>query len=208
MRNVNCYEAVQMRTMGRRVLGRPLTSCMLAGALALSVAACGGGSKKGGGGGGGSGTSTLGAEHRRDGQRVAGDRGLRHAASGQAAPGQGGTSRSASMTGQTPTYIFPIPPSAHTTTGTITFLAQLFMPVFAGPTGAEPKVNYAQSFASGRPVPSNGDKTYTIHLKQGLKWSSGQPMDANDVLFAYYVLRAGIATAPPTGASTSRASSR
>lgn len=186
-----------MRTIGRRVLGRPLTSCMLAGVLALSVTACGGGgSKKGGGGGGGSGTSTSAPSTGGTVNASLGTSVFGTLPPVKAAPGQGGTVTVSQQTGQTPVYIFPIADSAHTTTGTITFLAQLFMPVFAGPTGAEPKVNYAQSFAASPPAPSNGDKTYTIHLKQGLKWSTGQPMDANDVLFAYYVLRAGIATSP------------
>jgi peptide/nickel transport system substrate-binding protein len=111
-------------------------------------------------------------------------------------PTQGGTIVQGQLTGQTPTYIFPIAPGANTSTGTISFLSELFMPLYAGPTGAEPKVDYALSAASGPPVPSNGGKTYTVPLKTGLKWSNGKPIVANDFLFEYYELKAAIKESP------------
>ena len=177
-----------MRIMGR-ALGRSLTACLLLGAVALLVAACGGSSKSGGGSGGSttSKPSTGGTVNASLGTSVFGT-----LPPVKAAASTGGTVTVSQQTGQTPVYIFPIADSAHTTTGTITFLQNLYMPLYAGPSGAEPKVNYAQSFAQSAPVASDGDKTFTIHLKPGLKWSSGAPMDANDVIFAYYVLRAGI----------------
>jgi peptide/nickel transport system substrate-binding protein len=111
-------------------------------------------------------------------------------------PTQGGTISQGQLTGQTPTYIFPIAPGANTSTGTISFLSELFMPLYAGPTGAEPKVDYDLSAASGPPVPSNGDKTYTIPLKTGLKWSDGKPLDANDFMMEYYLLKAAVTESP------------
>ena len=182
-------------TSRSRALGRPLVVCMLVGAFGLLLAACGGSSSNnGGGGGGGGGTttsqpSTGGTVNKSLGTSVFGT-----LPPVKSAPSHGGTVSVSQQTGQTPVFIFPIADSAHTSTGTITFLSQLFMPLYFGPTGAQPKVDYAQSLAQSPPVPSDGDKTYTIHLKHGLKWSDGKPMDANDVLFAYYVLRGGIAT--------------
>jgi peptide/nickel transport system substrate-binding protein len=185
-----------------RVLGHPLVMCMLAGAVALVVAACGGSSNSSSsssssnsGGATSSSSSSTSASAPSTGGTV--NASLGTSVFGTLPPvstnaTKGGTVTVSQQTGQTPVWIFPIADSAHTTTGTITFLAQLFMPLYAGPDGAEPKVNYAQSFAQSAPVPSNGDKTYTIHLKKGLKWSDGKPMDANDVLFSYNVLRAGI----------------
>ncbi|HLI59235.1 MAG TPA: ABC transporter substrate-binding protein [Solirubrobacteraceae bacterium] len=179
--------------MGRRVLGRPLTSCMLAGAVALSVAACGGGGhKSGGGGNGGGGTtaakpSTGGTINKALGTSVFGT-----LPPSKGSPTSGGTISVSQATDAVPTFIFPIIDGAHVTTGTIAFVQQLFMPLYAGPDGAEPKIIYSQSAAAGPPIASDGDKTYTIHLKKGLKWANGAPIDANDVLFEYYILRAGV----------------
>src|ERR1700689_4064119 len=51
-------------------------------------------------------------------------------------PKHGGTIVQGQLTGQTPTYIFPIIPGANTSTGTISLMTSLFMPLYAGPTGA------------------------------------------------------------------------
>lgn len=48
-------------------------------------------------------------------------------------------------------------------------------------------INYSRSIASGITV-SNNDKTYTVHLKSTYKWSNGQPVTAQDALFAYNML--------------------
>jgi peptide/nickel transport system substrate-binding protein len=110
-------------------------------------------------------------------------------------PKHGGTIVQGQLTGQTPTYIFPIAPGANTSTGTISFLAELFMPLYAGPTGAVPKVNYALS-AANAPKFSDGDKTVTIPIKPGLKWSNGAPVDAMDVVFWYDILSAAVKESP------------
>jgi len=107
-------------------------------------------------------------------------------------PAAGGTLTQGQLTGQTPLYIFPIVPGAQSSTGTDELVTSLFMPLYGGPTGARPEVDYGVSAASGPPVPSNGDKTYTITLKSGLKWANGQPVDANDVIFYIDLLKAAI----------------
>jgi peptide/nickel transport system substrate-binding protein len=45
-------------------------------------------------------------------------------------------------------------------------------------------------------VASNGDKTYTITLKKGFKWSNGQPVDAKDVEFGFDELLAAVTESP------------
>ena len=65
-------------------------------------------------------------------------------------PVKGGTITQGQLTGQTPTYIFPIIPGAQTQTGTISFMTELFMPLYAGPTGAVPTVDYGLSAAASR----------------------------------------------------------
>ncbi len=111
-------------------------------------------------------------------------------------PQTGGTITQGQLTGQTPTYIFPIAPGSNSSSGTFSFLTELFMPLYGGPLGARPQVNYPMSAAAGPPVPSNGDKTYTVTLKSGLKWSNGTPITSKDVLFWYYLLRAAIKESP------------
>jgi peptide/nickel transport system substrate-binding protein len=191
-----------MRSKGR-ALGRPLRVCMLIGAFALLLAACGSSSSSSSsstGSGGGTGTSSATSSSTTSTSGL--NSNTQNASLGTAVFGtlpatsasatKGGTVTLSQITGQTPVYIFPIIDGSHITTGTITFISNLFMPLYAGPTGAEPKVNYSQSAAASAPVPSDGDKTYTIHLKKGLKWSDGKPIDANDVLFEYYILRAAV----------------
>jgi len=107
-------------------------------------------------------------------------------------PKPGGTITQGQLTGQTPLYILPLVPGAQSSTGTDELVTSLYMPLYGGPVGARPEVNYGISAASGPPVPSNGDKTYTITLKPGLKWSNGQPVDANDVIFGIDLLKAAV----------------
>jgi peptide/nickel transport system substrate-binding protein len=110
-------------------------------------------------------------------------------------PKTGGIVSQGQLTGQTPTYIFPIAPGANTSTGTISLLAELFMPLYAGPTGAIPKVDEALS-AANTPIFSDGDTTVTIPIKPGLKWSNGAPIVANDVVFWFDLLQAAIKESP------------
>jgi peptide/nickel transport system substrate-binding protein len=111
-------------------------------------------------------------------------------------PVKGGTITLGQISGQgTPTYIFPIVPGAQTSTGTISFLSQLYMPLYFGPAGAEPKVYYPMSAAEPLKM-SNGNKTATITIRPGLKWSNGQPLDANDVVFWFDLLKAAIKESP------------
>jgi peptide/nickel transport system substrate-binding protein len=70
------------------------------------------------------------------------------------------------------------------------------MPLYSGPVGAQPKIYYPMSAAAGPPTPSNGDKTYTVHLKSGLKWSDGQPLTAKDFLFSIAILKAAVTESP------------
>jgi peptide/nickel transport system substrate-binding protein len=166
----------------RRQLG---TGAVLA-TTVLAVAACGSSSSStsGGAGGGGNGTTSAAL-----GTRLYGT--LPPAGT----PKPGGTVTQGQLNGQTPTYIFPIAPGAQTSTGTISFLTELFMPLYAGPSGAEPKVNPGLS-AANAPQFTNGDTTVTIPIKPGLKWSNGQPIVANDVVFWFDLVKAAIKESP------------
>lgn len=110
-------------------------------------------------------------------------------------PVKGGSITLGQLSGQTPTYIFPIVPGAQTSTGTISFLTSLFMPLYGGPDGAVPKINYGLS-AANPPQFSDGNKTVTIPIKPGLKWSNGAPIVAGDVVFWFDLLKAAIKESP------------
>jgi peptide/nickel transport system substrate-binding protein len=182
-----------MRTMGRRVLGRPLTSCMLAGAVALSVAACGGsGNNNSSGGsssGGGSSSSSSGGAGNSGGiygtlPKVGGT------------PVKGGTLTFGQLSGSTPTWIFPITPAANASVyGAYPFINQMWLPLYNGPAGGTPAIDQSISLAQ-LPVYSDGGKTVTINMKQGYKWSDGKPVDANDVVFDIDLIKAAVKESP------------
>lgn len=110
-------------------------------------------------------------------------------------PSTGGTISVGQISGQTPTYIFPVTPGAFTSTPNEELLTQLFLPLYAGPNGAKPEEDPAMSIANA-PVASNGNKTFTITLKKGFKWTDGHPVNANDVVFGYDELAAAVKESP------------
>jgi len=111
-------------------------------------------------------------------------------------PKTGGTLTLAQLTGQTPVAIFPITTGADSATASQMLVTDLYSPLFYGPNGARPEVNYSLSQAAGAPVASNGDKTFTITLKSGLKWSDGTPVTSTDVLFFFDLLKAALKASP------------
>ncbi len=110
-------------------------------------------------------------------------------------PAKGGTITIGQLQGQTPTGINPIIAGAQCSTATFSFVASQYIPLYYGPSGATPTINQSLS-AALPPVYSNGDKTVTIKIKPGLKWSDGSPVDAQDVAFWYYVTKAGTDASP------------
>jgi peptide/nickel transport system substrate-binding protein len=114
---------------------------------------------------------------------------------GVGTPVHGGTITQGQLSGATPLFIFPIASSAQSSTGTLELITSLFMPLYGGPLGARPQVNYPLS-AANPPTFSNNGKTVTIPIKPGLKWSNGAPVDANDVIFWFDLLKAALKESP------------
>jgi peptide/nickel transport system substrate-binding protein len=110
-------------------------------------------------------------------------------------PATGGVITQGQLTGSTPTYIFPIAPGADSGTGSFSLFTELFMPLYGGPVGARPEVNYGIS-AANKPIWSDNDTVVTIPMKPGLKWSNGAPIDANDVVFWFDLLKAALKESP------------
>ncbi len=166
--------------MTRRFSSRPLAILVLALVAAFVVAACGSSSKK----------SSSASKNANSGNVAA----TNLPPSGTQV--SGGVISQGQLTGQTPVFIFPIINSENVTTGTLSMVDNLFMPLYAGPLGARPQISYGQSAAASAPVPSDGDKTYTVHLKPGLKWSNGQPLTSTDFLFFIDILKAALKASP------------
>jgi peptide/nickel transport system substrate-binding protein len=104
----------------------------------------------------------------------------------------GGTITLGQISGTTPTYIFPITPSAQ---GSVFNSYQLqndmYLPLYASPEGSVPTI--AESLSVGKaPVYSDGDKTITIPLNTNYKWSTGAPVDAQDVVFYIDLVKAAV----------------
>jgi peptide/nickel transport system substrate-binding protein len=140
---------------------------------ALLLAACGGGShgraKSGG---------------------AAGD-GIRGALPPVGKPARGGTITVGQLAKQTPSDIFPLIDSASCTTPTLNFVQSQYIPLYAGPDGSTPAIDEGLS-AAEPPRYSDADRTVTIRLKPGLKWSDGKPIEAQDIVFYLDLLKAAL----------------
>jgi peptide/nickel transport system substrate-binding protein len=107
-------------------------------------------------------------------------------------PAKGGTISVGFLTGSTPLTIFPITGAAQSSVYTsFGFQYDFFVPLYNGPVGANQEIDYAVSLAS-KPVFSNGGRTVTVNMKQGYKWSNGQPVDGNDLVFDIDLIKAAV----------------
>src|ERR1700750_2147618 len=132
---------------------------------ALVLSACGGST----GGGGGSGKAVAGSLKQP---------GLYGKLPPQGTPTHGGTITYGQLNGQTPNYIFPIVPSGNAGVYTFQWQQAMYLPLYTNfPYGGSPGIRDNLSLAN-KPVFSDGDKTVTVTLKQGYKWSDGNPVDA------------------------------
>jgi peptide/nickel transport system substrate-binding protein len=138
--------------------------------------------------GGGSGNSAVHASGKVNGHAVTGLYGSLPTAG---TPTGRGTITFGQISGQTPTYLFPIIPEANATDGTQFLVDQLYEPLYNLQVGGVLKVNYATSAALA-PTFSDGDKRVTIRLRSGLRWSNGQPVTSTDVLFDIALLKAAV----------------
>jgi len=98
-------------------------------------------------------------------------------------PTGGGSITFGVLNGNTVNYIFPIVPSGNASTYNYNVEQAMWLPLYNNSAyGSAPGIDYSLSLAN-KPVFSNGNKTVTFTLKQGYKWSNGQPVVAKDVLF-------------------------
>ena len=109
---------------------------------------------------------------------------------------QAGTITVATPPNSAPTWILPLVTSATVSVYTVPeFDYQMYRPLYWLTNGVEPKETPAMSLAN-EPTYSNGDKTVTFTLKSTYKWSNGDPLTSQDVLFWFYVLKAAVKESP------------
>jgi peptide/nickel transport system substrate-binding protein len=98
-------------------------------------------------------------------------------------PVTGGTVTYADLPTAVPNWIFPMMTLTYfSVSNSQEFQYLMYRPLYYfGGEGTDPVVDYALSPADA-PVYTNGGKTVVINLK-GWKWSNGETVDANDVVF-------------------------
>ena len=111
-------------------------------------------------------------------------------------PAKGGIVTFAEQPSGGPTYIFPITPASDLSVYDVDQFQQLFWPgLWWAPKGPNPTIDYSQSMGLA-PKYSNDDKTITITLKKGWKWSDGTPVTSTDVEFMVDLLKAAVSISP------------
>jgi peptide/nickel transport system substrate-binding protein len=102
----------------------------------------------------------------------------------------GATVTFAVQPGSPPTYIFPLASTADTAQNQQAELEYLlYPPLYWFGQGNSLNINESLSLANA-PVYSDNNRTVTITLKSGIKWSDGQPFTSRDVEFWINLLRA------------------
>jgi peptide/nickel transport system substrate-binding protein len=155
----------------------------LAVALAIALTACGGGSGSGGGGGGSSNVSSGSLSQP----------GLFGKLPAQGTQAHGGSITFGQLNGSTPNYILPVVPSGNASTINYQWQQLMWLPLYNNfPYGSSPGKIVDNLSLAKPPTFSDGDKTVTIQLKQGYKWSNGKPVDAQDLLFFVALVKAAV----------------
>jgi peptide/nickel transport system substrate-binding protein len=103
---------------------------------------------------------------------------------------QGGVATFAEGPGANPNYIFPLTPGTNFSTANLSLFQELmYRPLYWFGVGSNAEINYQYSLAKP-PVFSNNNQTVTVDLHQNYKWSDGEPVDAQDVIFWMNLVKA------------------
>ena len=93
------------------------------------------------------------------------------------------TATFAEQASQTPNFILPFyPGSLCSVTNIAQFMYLMYRPLYSYGTGTTPALNPKLSLAN-TPVFSNGDQTVTLTMKNTYKWSDGESVTGEDVVF-------------------------
>jgi peptide/nickel transport system substrate-binding protein len=170
-----------MRTGKMRMGGVVLTVAAL-----TALAACSSSSSHAGSAGTGTGTSTG------SGSKTIGLEGQFGSVPAESTAAEtAGTITVASPPNSAPTWILPIVTAADNSVYSVTeFDYNMYAPLYWFVNGVAPKQLPSLSLAN-TPTWSNNDKTVSLTLKD-FKWSDGQPVTSQDILFWWYELKAGL----------------
>jgi peptide/nickel transport system substrate-binding protein len=109
-------------------------------------------------------------------------------AAGGSTPTSGGTVRWAEQPGNWPVFIFPFtPPAQFSITNTNYFQYFMYRPLYWYGTPQSPVLNQSLSLAK---APQYNGQTVTIQLKPNYRWSNGEPVDAQDIVFWMNMMKA------------------
>jgi peptide/nickel transport system substrate-binding protein len=107
-----------------------------------------------------------------------------------------GTITWAMQPGTAPNWIFPVVPTADNSVfNNFTFIWEMWRPLYWTVNGVVPEVEPNMSIANPATY-TNGNKTVTVSLKSNYKWSNGQPITANDLLFNVDLIKAAVKASP------------
>ncbi len=102
-----------------------------------------------------------------------------------------GTIKIAQPSGITP-WVLPIITAAYNSIYTVyNFDYLMYRPLYWYANGTKIEENKAESLAND-PVYSNNDQTVSVTLKSNYKWSDGQPVTSQDILFWFDEMKAGV----------------
>jgi peptide/nickel transport system substrate-binding protein len=100
----------------------------------------------------------------------------------------GGTMTIAEAAAGGPNYLFPMMGGAYFSVANFQLIYMLYRPLYWFGLGNTPNLNPSLSVADP-PVYANHGRTVTVHMK-GYKWSNGETVDAQDIVFWMNMLKA------------------
>jgi peptide/nickel transport system substrate-binding protein len=107
-----------------------------------------------------------------------------------------GTITWAEQPGDGPTWILPITASGQNSVFNLfTFEWEMYRPTYWTVNGVSNVLDPAMSLADPAQF-SDGDKTVSITFKSGYKWSDGQPISADDLMFDIDLIKAAVKASP------------
>ncbi|QIB41934.1 peptide ABC transporter substrate-binding protein [Streptomyces aureoverticillatus] len=107
-------------------------------------------------------------------------------------PVEGGTATMALPPNATPNWIFPIGPPGYGASYNAGIQFLMFMPVYDAVLDKDKGglTTHGPSTLGLKPKYSDGNKTVTVPLRKGVKWSDGKPVTARDLEFWFNLLKA------------------
>ncbi|MFD3478495.1 peptide ABC transporter substrate-binding protein [Streptomyces sp. NPDC058695] len=105
-------------------------------------------------------------------------------------PVEGGTATMALPPAATPNWIFPIGAPGYGASYNYAIQTLLFMPVYDAVQLKGELTTHGPSTLGLEPKYSDGNKTVTVPLREGVKWSDGKPVTSRDLEFWFNLVKA------------------